>query len=109
MFNNEQLHQIKNLGYEVSLWENELEPLPGKLLASEIVVCNGLFLYNDISEFTNLKMVQLTSAGLDRVPLNEIRKRGITLTNARGVYSVPMAEWVILKILEIYKHTRSFE
>lgn len=109
MFNNEQLHQIKNLGYEVSLWENELEPLPEKLLDSEIVVCNGLFLYNDISKFTNLKMVQLTSAGLDRVPVNEIRKRGINLRNARGVYSVPMAEWVILKILEIYKNTRFFE
>ncbi|MHB8050907.1 MAG: NAD(P)-dependent oxidoreductase, partial [Coriobacteriia bacterium] len=35
----------------------------------EVVVCNSLFQYNDISRFTALKYIQLTSAGLDRVPL----------------------------------------
>ncbi|WP_309487656.1 NAD(P)-dependent oxidoreductase [Bacillus sp. SD075] len=100
---------MKSLGYEVSLWESELEPLPEELLDSEVVVCNGLFLYNDISKFSKLKLVQLTSAGLDRVPINEIRNREIKLLNARDVYSIPMSEWVILKILEIYKNTRFFE
>jgi len=73
------------------------------------VVCNGLFQKNDISEFSNLKMIQLISAGLDRVPLGEIKRRGIKLANAKGVYSIPMAEFVILKILEIYKNSRFFE
>lgn len=54
-------------------------------------------------------MIQLMSVGLDRVPLDEIEKRGIRLENAGDIYSIPMAEWVILKILEIYKNTRHFE
>lgn len=108
-FNDEQLHKIKSLGYEVSLCKNEFEPLDEELLDPEVVVCNGLFLHNDISKFSNLKMIQIISAGLDRVPLNEMRERGIILANARGVYSIPIAEWVILKILEIYKNTRFFE
>lgn len=54
-------------------------------------------------------MIQLTSVGTDRVPVEEIKQKGIRLENAGDVYSIPMAEWVILKILEIYKETRFFE
>ena len=64
------------------------------------MVCNALFLYNDISRFEKLKFIQLTSAGLDRVPLDHITAKGIRLCRAEKVYSIPMAEWVILKILE---------
>ena len=71
-------------------------------------MCNGLFLYHDITEFKNLKFVQLTSAGLDRVPLDYIREKGIKLCNARGVYSVPMAEWALCGVLSLYKHLNAF-
>ena len=37
-----------------------------------------------------------------------LRSKGIKLFNAKGVYSIPMAEWVVLKILEIYKKSRQF-
>ena len=74
----------------------------------EAVVCNGLFLYNPIERFTNLRLIQLTSAGLDRVPLDYIRNHGIELHNAAGVYSVPMAEFAIGGILQLYKQSRFF-
>lgn len=74
----------------------------------EAVVCNGLFLYNSIERFTSLRLIQLTSAGLDRVPLDDIRARGIALHNAAGVYSVPMAEFAVCGILQMYKQSRFF-
>lgn len=74
----------------------------------EAVVCNGLFLYNPIERFTNLQLIQLTSAGLDRVPLDYIRSHGIELHNAAGVYSVPMAEFAVCGILQLYKQSRFF-
>ena len=74
----------------------------------EAVVCNGLFLYNPIERFTNLQLIQLTSAGLDRVPLDYIRNHGIELHNAAGVYSVPMAEFAVCGILQLYKQSRFF-
>ena len=74
----------------------------------EAVVCNGLFLYNPIERFTNLRLIQLTSAGLDRVPLDYIRAHGIELHNAAGVYSVPMAEFAVCGILQLYKQSRFF-
>lgn len=91
------------------LCKNEHGPLSIELFDFEVAVCNGLFLHNDIRKFTNLKMIQLISAGVDRVPVDEIKKRGILLCNAKDIYSVPVAEWVVLKILEIYKSTRFSE
>ena len=71
-------------------------------------MCNGLFLYNPIESFNSLRLIQLTSAGLDRVPLDYIRAHGIELHNAAGVYSIPMAEFAVCGILQIYKQSRFF-
>ncbi len=74
----------------------------------EAVVCNGLFLHNPIEHFINLRLIQLASAGLDRVPMDYIRAHGIELHNAACVYSVPMAEFAICGILQLYKQSRFF-
>ena len=95
-----QMKALRTLGYTVYFMQQEKEYLP--LLASDVdvTVCNGLFLNHDINDFTHLKLIQLTSAGFDRVPVELIKQKGIQLYNARGVYSVPMAEWVIFRVLE---------
>jgi phosphoglycerate dehydrogenase-like enzyme len=35
--------------------------------------------------------------------MRKISERGIEIHNARGVYSIPMAEWAIFRVLEHYK------
>lgn len=102
-YSEEQFKQIGQLGYDVYFMQQEKDTLP--LCASDIdaTVCNGLFLSHDISEFTKLKFIQLTSAGFDRVPVDTIKERNIELYNARGVYSIPMAEWAVFRVLEHYK------
>ena len=45
---------------------------------------------------------------MDHLPLAEIAGRGILLHNARGVYSVPMAEFAIGGLLQIYKKAPQF-
>lgn len=107
-FSQEQLDMIRSLGYEITYIHDERVPLDIDVSTIDAVVCNSLFLHNDITKFKNLRFIQLTSAGLDRVPFDYIKERGIKLLNAKGVYSVPMAEWVVLKILEIYKKSRQF-
>ena len=67
----------------------------------EIALCNNLFGFHDLDAFPNLKYIQLTAAGLDRLPLDRIRQRGIELKNAAGVYSVPMAEFALWGVLEL--------
>lgn len=98
----EQLEILKEYGYEITVFEDERETVsnPEKY---DTVICNGLFLYNDIKAFTSLKTIQLTSAGFDRVPVDYCAEHGIKVFNAKGVYSVPMAEWCVLQILNSYK------
>ena len=105
--NSEELAVLEAAGHKVFLHPDERASVeqPERY---EAVVCNGLFLYNPIECFTNLRLIQLTSAGLDRVPLDYIRAHGIELHNAAGVYSVPMAEFAVCGILQLYKQSRFF-
>ena len=52
-----------------------------------------------------LRWLHSPGAGVEGWPLAEIAARGITLTNAAGVYAIPIAEWVLTRMLEIVKHT----
>ncbi len=106
--NRYQLNLIEALGFTTLYIQDEMKSASIDLSDVQVVVCNNLFVKNPIELFTNLKFIQLTSVGYDRVPMDDIKSRGIAITNARGVYSVPMAEWAILKILEIYKKSRFF-
>jgi len=71
----------------------------------DVVVCNWYFMYHDITKFTWLKGVQLLSAGLERIDLEYARKNKIHIWNARGVYSIPMAEYAVCGALQLYKQS----
>lgn len=107
-YTEEHLTALKSAGFEITFVQNELEKLSIDCSDFDAVVCNGLFLHNNVEDFKNLKAVQLTSAGYDRVPVSLFAKRGIALFNAKGVYNIPMAEWAVLKTLEIYKNSKFF-
>lgn len=107
-YSDEQLNKLKSLGVTIVFVQDERLTLQTDVSDIDGVVCNALFQFNDIKKFKSLKFIQLTSAGLDRVPIKYIKEKGISLFNAKGVYSIPMAEWVVLKILEIYKGSRNF-
>lgn len=107
-YTKEQIAQIEGLGVNTLFMQQEADILPVKASDVDATVCNGLFLHHKIEKFENLKYIQLTSAGFDRVPLEEIKNRGIKMNNARGVYSIPMAEWALGRILEHYKHFSEF-
>ncbi len=106
-YSKENIKSIEGLGFDITFVQYEKDKVENPA-QYDAVVCNGLFLYNDIKEFSNLKYIQLTSAGYDRVPMDYVLKQGIEIRNARGVYSIPMAEWAVLKILEIYKDSKGF-
>ena len=99
---------IEKMGHEVSVLQNEKDELSCNPEDIEGIICNGLFLSHPIQEFKNLKYIQLTSAGYDRVPMEYVKEQGIRIYNARGVYSIPMAEFVIAGMLQLYKQTAFF-
>ena len=95
--------ELEERGHRVHFLQYEKDELPCSPDQIEGVICNGLFLYHAISEFTRLRYIQLTSAGYDRVPMDYIREHNIEIHNARGVYSIPMAEYAIAGVLSLYK------
>ncbi len=99
---------IEQMGHQVIFLQYEKDELPCVPEWIEGVICNGLFLEHSIEQFTNLKYIQLTSAGFDRVPMDYIKEHGIQIRNARGVYSIPMAEFAICGVLQLYKQASFF-
>ncbi len=104
----EELNTLKAMGHQVVFLQQEKDALPCDAPWVEGAVCNGLFLSHPIEEFTSLRYIQLTSAGYDRVPMEYVKDHGIQVFNARGVYSVPMAEFAISGVLALYKQQRFF-
>jgi phosphoglycerate dehydrogenase-like enzyme len=48
-----------------------------------------------------LRWIHSASAGIDRVATSLVRARGLVVTNARGVFSHPIAEYVVMMALAI--------
>lgn len=96
------IRAIEALGHEVTLHPDERVPAdhPEQY---EGMIGNSLLYYTGHEGFTSLRYLQITSAGLDRIPLDWVRERGIKLCNAEGVYSGPMAEWTVMRILELLR------
>ena len=102
------LQVFNDMGNDVIFHQMESDNLPCSYEWVEGVICNGLFLHHPIEKFENLKYIQLTSAGFDRVDMEYIEKKGIKIFNARGVYSVPMAEFALWGVLELLKQGSAF-
>ena len=100
---------IASLGHDLLFLQQEKDELPCDPAWVEGVICNGLFLYHPIEQFCNLEYIQLTSAGFDRVPMDYVNAHGITIKNARGVYSAPMAEFAVAGVLSLYKKIDIFK
>ena len=100
--------KLNSMSHSCVFLQQESDPLPVSADWPEGIVGNGIFLYHPIDSFPHLRYVQLTSAGTDRVAMEYIEKNGITLHTARGVYSLPMAEYVIGGILQLLKQAAFF-
>lgn len=104
----EYIEAIENAGNRVQFLQFEKDKLPCAYAWVEGIIGNGIFLTHSIEKFTNLRYIQLTSAGFDRVPMDYVKEHGIVIHNAKGVYSAPMAEYAVAGVLSLYKAQRFF-
>ena len=100
--------ELESMGHNVIFMQYEKDKFPCPYEWVEGVVCNGLFLSHSIERFPNLRYIQLTSAGFDRVDMEYVRAHNIEIHNARGVYSIPMAEFALSGVLQLYKQAAFF-
>lgn len=112
-FAEEEYDRIRNLGYEVIFNSEGSKSSLDNMTQDELDSIDVLVTYNsfsklDISKMKNLKYIQLASVGFDQVPVDKILGKDIILSNNKGAYSIPMAEWIVSSILQIYKNTKTF-
>lgn len=100
--------EIREMGNELMFLQREEEALPCEADWPQAIVCNGFFRYHPLELFGSLRYLQLTSAGLDRIPLETVRQREILMCHAGGIYSIPMAEAALNGVLQLYRKTGYF-
>ena len=57
----------------------------------------------------NLRWFQTISAGVDQVDKQQLARAGVRLSSASGVASASIAEFVMARLLEVWKNLRSIE
>lgn len=102
----ERTQSIKELGYEYTYLKESTAEYSSELDDVEILCCFSPFTSLDISKLPNLKWIQLSSTGSEQVPKAIVEEKGIIVTNNKFGYSIPIGEWIVLKILELLKRTR---
>lgn len=105
-YGKDNIKKMTELGYNIILKEEKDLFYSDEFENIEVLVCYNPFKTLDISKFKKLKWIQLSSIGIDQLPIEKIIKRNIIVSNNQGGYSKPMGEWVVLSILEILKNKK---
>lgn len=107
-YGKDKMKMIEDLGYEVILRDESKVVFEESFRDVDVLVCYNPFSTLDISQMEKLKWIQLSSIGIDQIPKDIVFSKNIIVTNNKGGYSIPMGEWIVLKILEMIKNSREF-
>ena len=76
---------------------------------AEIIIGSPQQLIKTPQSLTALKYVHLLSAGYDKLNIDTLNDMGVIISNARGLYSKSIAEYVVLYILAHYHRYDHFK
>lgn len=86
---------------------NNMKEAKDHLSEAEVLVTYGSDLTPElIAKAANLKWIMVMSAGMDKMPFKEIKEKNIVVTNVRGIHKIPMAEYAIGMLLQVYKRAK---
>lgn len=100
------MKDIESFGYNIKVIPEQGLVYSKELDEIEVLVCYDPFKTLDIKKMKNLKWIQLSSIGIDQLPVEYVKNTSIMITNNRGGYSIPMGEWIVLKVLELFKNSK---
>ncbi|WP_428912098.1 D-2-hydroxyacid dehydrogenase [Niallia sp. Krafla_26] len=61
-----------------------------------------------LNRMPSLKWIQVFQSGTEKVPIEELRKRNVMLTNIKGIHGIPMTEHVISTMLYFTKNIQKY-
>lgn len=105
-YGSDKMKEIEAFGYDIKvmkeldiIYSDELEDV-------EVLICYDPFKTLNIEKMKKLKWIQLSSIGIDQLPIEYVKKSSIVISNNKGGYSIPMGEWIVLKALELFKNSK---
>jgi len=107
-FNKGKYDLIRKLGVNLTIIDEKEITTQMDFSNIEVLIGVNPFLKIQIKKMPKLKWIQLLSTGINQLTKEIKSKSKIIITNMKGVYSIPIAEWVVGKILDISKYTRYF-
>ena len=75
--------------------------------ADRVEIIFGTHMPTNFAAFKNLKWIQIESAGYSHLFPFGLDKTGIAVTNARGVFDAPIAEWAIAMMINLARELRT--
>ncbi|GAA3399491.1 D-2-hydroxyacid dehydrogenase [Paenibacillus hodogayensis] len=96
----EQLERIRQAAPESEVWTAE-QPLEDRHYREAEIICgwNARAKQLSLAPDSALRWLQGWGAGIEKLPLDAIKERGIWLTNASGVHAYPISESVFAMLL----------
>lgn len=80
---------------------NNIDEASSMLKEADILLSYGEDLEREtLEKAKKLKWIMVLSAGLDKLPFEVIKEKGILVTNVRGIHKVPMGEYAISMMLQ---------
>jgi len=105
-YGGEKIKDIETFGYDIKVVKEQDLIYSEDLEEIEALICYDPFKTLDIEKMKKLKWIQLSSIGIDQLPVEYVKNTSIIITNNRGGYSIPMGEWIVLKTLELFKNSK---
>ena len=97
--------RLQNIGIQVDYTDGTCKVDP---TTYDVVYGQHPFKYHPYDEFTALKFLQLSCAGTDHLPIEQWLHDKVMIANAKGVYSAPIAEMIVMSILMSLKQAKAF-
>ncbi|HET7579482.1 MAG TPA: D-2-hydroxyacid dehydrogenase [Bacillales bacterium] len=109
-FSDEQFHRLSALNRDrPTHLAADLTSTSLPLEETEILITYGFDVTKEnLDRMPNLKWIQVFQAGIEHIPLDELHKRGILLTNVKGIHGIPMAEYVMSMIFYVTRDIPRF-
>ena len=91
----EQIQRIKQMGIDnLKILSPSEEPIPF-LKDAEVIFSVSSFPQKILDQAPNLRWLQVSSAGVNQLPLQSLEEKGILLTNVRGMHGDCISEYVL--------------
>ncbi|WP_010277890.1 D-2-hydroxyacid dehydrogenase [Paenibacillus senegalensis] len=103
----EQLEEMNTLGLEVKQYGSEQELVDSKEYAdADIIIANHRTLQQDfLEQCDKVRWVQVAHIGIERLPMDYLKERGVIVINARGAMGVPISEDILCKMLMLVRQS----